>query len=375
MPRVSVLMPVFNGGRFLAAAVGSILSQSYDDFELIAIDDGSSDQSACVLLGCARSDRRIRVVTHANVGIVASLNAALELAVGEYVARMDADDVALPSRFARQVAFLDNHPEVAVVGSAITLIDQEGSAIRDVAYPLAPAEIFEFLIQVGCALAHPAVMMRRAAVVGVGGYRGAYQHAEDYDLWLRISETRALANLPDRLLYYRQHPDKSSVRHAAEQMLATKVARLAAQARRTGNADPTQGLARLTLSDLNRFPLEPSEKAGAALDIAEATLANGTAASTAPVLAEVYLFLRRLDIPADMPLRAVRTMLSATLYFLRAGRFWLALKFLVHAGSVRQGADIARVSLAGLERGTYSACRRIRRMWIAGLASVFRSAR
>jgi hypothetical protein len=211
-------------------------------------------------------------------------------------------------------------------------------------------------------------MMRRAAVVGVGGYRGAYQHAEDYDLWLRISETQALANLPDRLLYYRQHPGKGSVRHAAEQMLATKVTRLAAQARRAGIADPTQGLARLTLSDLNRFSLEPSEKAGMALDIAEATLANGTAASAPPVLAEVYLFLRQLDIRADMPLRAVRTMLSATLYFLSAGRFWLALKFLVHAGSVRQGADIARVSLAGLEHRTYSAWRHIRKMWLAGLA-------
>lgn len=368
MPRVSVLMPVFNGGRFLAAAVESILNQSYDDFELIAIDDGSNDQSAAVLLRVAQSDCRIRVVTQANVGIVASLNTGLELAVGEYVARMDADDVALPFRFTRQVAFLDNHPGVAVVGSAVTLIDQEGNAIRDVAYPLAPLEVFEFLIKLGCALAHPAVMMRRAAVVGIGGYRDAYQHAEDYDLWLRVSETMALANLPDRLLYYRQHPDKSSLRHAARQMLATKVARLAAQARRAGIADPTHGLAQLTLSDLNRFSLEPSEKAEMALDIAEAMLANGTAASTPRVLAEVYLFLRQLDIRADMPLRAVRTMLSATLYFLRAGRFWLALKFLVHAGSVRQAADIARVSLAGLAHRMYSGCRHIRRTWLAGSA-------
>ena len=155
LPRISVVMPVFNGGSYLAAAVESILKQSFNDFELIVIDDGSTDKTACVLAGFARSDGRIRVIGQANTGVVASLNRALDLARGEYVARMDADDVSLPSRFELQVAFLDTHPEVAVVGSAITLIDEEGSAIRDVDYPLAPMEVFEFLIQVGCALAIP----------------------------------------------------------------------------------------------------------------------------------------------------------------------------------------------------------------------------
>src|ERR1700722_2036753 len=120
-PRLSVLMPVFNGGRFLAAAVESILKQSLRDFELIAIDDGSTDQSASLLSQLAGSDDRIRVIRQANAGIVTALNRALELARGEYIARMDADDAALPSRLARQAAFLDGHPDVAVVGSAITL--------------------------------------------------------------------------------------------------------------------------------------------------------------------------------------------------------------------------------------------------------------
>src|ERR1700716_545696 len=125
-------MPVFNGGSYLAAAVESVLKQSFGDFELLAIDDGSTDQSVSVLSGFARSDGRIRLITQANAGIVASLNRALGLARGEYVARMDADDVALPSRLAMQVAFLDGHPDVAVVGSAIRLIDADGNAIRDV---------------------------------------------------------------------------------------------------------------------------------------------------------------------------------------------------------------------------------------------------
>src|SRR5207245_1926293 len=161
--------------------------QSFNDFELIAIDDGSTDQSAALLADFARSDRRIRLISRANTGIVTSLNQSLDLASGEYVARMDADDIALLSRLARQVAFLDAHPDVAVLGSAITLIDEDGGTIRDVAYPLTPPEVSRFLIEVGCALAHPAVMMRRADVAAVGGYRAAYRHAEDYDLWLRIS--------------------------------------------------------------------------------------------------------------------------------------------------------------------------------------------
>jgi hypothetical protein len=357
VPRISVLMPVFNGGRFLGPAVRSILEQTFSDFELIAIDDGSTDQSALLLADFARSDRRIRLITQANAGIVASLNRALELAGGEYIARMDADDVALPSRFARQAAFLDTRPDVAVLGSAVTLIDEEGRATRDVDYPLTPPEVSGFLIEVGCALAHPAVMMRRADIVVVGGYRAAYRHAEDYDLWLRISESRAIANLPDRLLHYRQHPSKASARHAAAQMLATKVAQLAAQARRAGNTDPTQGLQQLTLFDLDRFPLEPSEKATVALDIADATLAIGADASTAAMLDEVNLFVRQPDIRLETTSRAVRTMLIATLYFARAGRFWLALKSLAHAGMIRPGArsDIARMAIASFERRVSSA--------------------
>jgi hypothetical protein len=266
-PRVSVVMPVFNGGSFLVAAVESVLRQRFHDFELIAINDGSTDQSAFLLSGLARSDGRIRLLSQANAGIVATLNRALELARGEYIARMDADDVALPSRFTQQVAFLDSHPDVAVVGSAITLIDEEGKMIRDVDYPLAPAEVAKFLIQVGCALAHPAVMMRRSDVAGAGGYRSAYRHAEDYDLWLRISETRALANLPDRLLLYRQHPSKASARYAAEQMLATHMARLCAKARRSGQSDPLEGRSSLSLDDLDRFNLGVGERESIMRDV------------------------------------------------------------------------------------------------------------
>jgi glycosyltransferase involved in cell wall biosynthesis len=259
-PRVSVILPVFNGGRFLAAAVESILKQSFSDFELIAIDDGSTDDSAVLLSSFARSDTRVRVITQANMGIVKSLNRALELARGEYIARMDADDEALPSRFSLQVAFLDTHPEIAVLGSAITLIDAAGAVMREIDYPLTPTEVDRFLMKAGSAFAHPAVMARRDAIQTVGGYRELLQHAEDYDLWLRMAERYSLANLPDRLLRYRHHDTKGSRRHATAQRLATHVARLCAAARRSGRPDPLEGCANLSLDDLDRFGLAADKR-------------------------------------------------------------------------------------------------------------------
>jgi hypothetical protein len=194
---------------------------------------------------------------------------------------MDADDVALPSRFAAQVSYLRAHPDIAVVGSMITLIDAAGATIRDIDYPKAPADVERFLVEIGCALAHPAVMARRDAMLSVGGYRDLFQHAEDYDLWLRMAERYALANLSERLLLYRQHDTKGSFRHATAQRLATHVARLCAKVRRAGQPDPLAGqlaLLALSLADLDRFALGAEERAAILRDVESAT------ASPAPVL-------------------------------------------------------------------------------------------
>jgi glycosyltransferase involved in cell wall biosynthesis len=240
-PQVSVALPVFNGGAFLVPALDSILGQTFADFELIAIDDGSTDNSPALLDAYAARDSRVRVIHQANAGVVASLNRGIELARGRYIARMDADDVAHPERFARQVNFLDVNPRVAAVGSAITLIDERGERIREVDYPETPKDVATFLKR-GCALAHPSVMMRRDAVAAMGGYRPAFQHAEDYDLWLRLAERHDLANLPERLLLYRQHQTKVSARNRAQQMLSTRMAQLASVQRRSGEDDPGSGL-------------------------------------------------------------------------------------------------------------------------------------
>jgi Glycosyl transferase family 2 len=328
--RISVVLPVHDADAFLADAVMSVLAQTLRDFELIAIDDGSVDASAKILDQLAQQDGRIIVVHQANGGIVAALNRGLALAGGEFVARMDADDVACPERFARQTAFLDAHPDVAVVGSAVTLIDAHGKAIRDVRYPETPQAVAEFL-RSGSALAHPAVMMRRDAVIAAGGYRAAFEYAEDYDLWLRMEERYALANLPDRLLYYRQHAAKLSVGYAAEQRLATRIAQFAARCRRAGKPDPTEGLTALSREDIDRFDLSPQERSTVTLDLADALLAADASMNSPVAIDRAIDILDSADLTVAPRVRLIRTMMAIGYAFARRGRPILAAKWLARA--------------------------------------------
>src|SRR5262249_27119702 len=156
-PPVSVILPVYNGEAYLALAVDSVLCQSFRDFELIGIEGGSSDNSRAILTAFAERDARVRVVGQTEKGLVGALNQGIRLAAGEFLARMDADDLAHPDRFAMQLAFLRDNPGIAVVGSAMTLIDEHGRRVRDIDYPQQPSEVARSLGR-GSALAHPAVM-------------------------------------------------------------------------------------------------------------------------------------------------------------------------------------------------------------------------
>jgi len=335
-PRVSVVVPVYNAEAFLAAAINSILTQTFRDFELIAIDDGATDASTDILDRLAQQDDRMIVVHQANGGIVAALNRGLALARGELVARMDADDVACPERLALQTAFLDAHPDVAVVGSAITLIDAQGGTIRDVHYPENPLAAAAFLAT-GSPLAHPAAMMRRAAVLAVGAYRPAFEYAEDYDLWLRMAERHSLANLPDRLLLYRQHAAKLSFFRAVEQALATGLARVAASRRRAAQPDPTAGLSALSLADLDRLGLSPQEKAAVVLDIVDACLAVDFWRGDSRHLDRVIELLRGLDADAAPRARLVRARLMVGRQLAQHGRLVASAAWIVHAVAGRAG--------------------------------------
>ncbi len=205
-PLISVLMPVYNCQRYLRAALKSVLVQSYRKFEVIIVDDGSTDGTADILRQSAAADDRVRVISRSNMGIVSALNEGLEHARGDLIARMDGDDVALPMRFARQVEYLRLHPECVAVGSCVMLIDSEGEPIRTMCEQQTHEEIdAAHLAGESHAISHPAVMMRTDAVRSVGGYRSAYETAEDVDLFLRLAERGRVANLPEVLLMYRVH--------------------------------------------------------------------------------------------------------------------------------------------------------------------------
>jgi glycosyltransferase involved in cell wall biosynthesis len=208
-------MPVYNSQRYLRAAVESVLAQTFGDFELLCVDDGSTDESLAILRGYESKDDRVRIISRANTGIVGALNDGLAAARGEFIARMDADDLSLPERFEKQVAFLRSHPDHVLVGSQVLLIDPDGAALcpkRDTEYT--HDRIDWAHLHHRWPVVHPSVTMRRAAVSAVGGYRNKYQWLEDLDLFLRLAEVGKLASLPDVLLHYRLHA--GSVCHTRE---------------------------------------------------------------------------------------------------------------------------------------------------------------
>ncbi|MCZ6493161.1 MAG: glycosyltransferase [Planctomycetota bacterium] len=203
---ISVVMPVYNSSKYLVDAVRSIQSQTLTDWELIAVDDGSTDDSPTILQGLAAADHRVRPILESHVGLTSSLNHAIELARGTYIARMDSDDVSLPMRFEQQVAFLESHPDVVAVGSKILQITPDGIEVGE-SFDLTSHEAIDafHFSQRGSAIAHPTVLIRKAAFQDVGGYRPQFETAEDLDLWLRLAERGKLANLPQVLLKYRLH--------------------------------------------------------------------------------------------------------------------------------------------------------------------------
>jgi glycosyltransferase involved in cell wall biosynthesis len=215
-------MPVYNANRYVAEAIESVLSQTFDDFELIIVDDGSTDRSLRILRRFERQDRRVRLVSRPHTGYVVALNEMIALARGELLARLDADDVALPERFAIQFAYLRDHPEIICVGSQAHIIDEFGRILHNNHPGMSHEEIHEIALEGRCPLAHSSIMMRRESVVAVGGYRVEMQPAEDLDLWLRLAERGRMANLPDILIKYRIHSDSVSEKYQQTQLYRSK---------------------------------------------------------------------------------------------------------------------------------------------------------
>ncbi len=204
-PAVSVLIPVYNGGKFFRAAVESVLAQTFRDFECLILDDGSTDESGKIADELARRDPRVRVIHRENRGLVATLNELADAARGELLARMDADDLCLPTRFEQQVAFFEQHPEAVCAGCGYWMIDEADRTIAHIRVPTDDATIQQNLLRGHSPISHPTAMIRASALRRLGGYRKAFYPAEDYDLWLRLGELGALANLGEPLIRYRVH--------------------------------------------------------------------------------------------------------------------------------------------------------------------------
>ncbi len=207
-PRVTVVMPVYNAAPFVAAAVASVLAQSFTAFELLVLDDGSTDGSLRVLEGIR--DPRLRLVRRPHQGVVATMQAALELARADIVARADADDVCRPERLGRQVALLDARPEVAVCGAAL----RRGGQV--LAYPADAARI-RWTALYRNPFGNPTLAFRRRAALAAGGYPAEHALLDDYPFVSRLIARHEGANLPEVLVEQRVHPESLSARHAAAQ--------------------------------------------------------------------------------------------------------------------------------------------------------------
>lgn len=235
MPSVSIVMPVYNGGAYIGGAIDSVLSQAFDDFELVVIDDGSTDDSRAVAGGFG--DPRVRVLTNAtNRGLAFSRNRGIRESVGRYVAMLDADDLMLPNRLLRQVEYLERHPRCGLVGGGVRVIDEAGTVNRTIMWEIPSEEIPATLLFWNC-FAQSATMIRRSAIPEEA-FREGYPPAEDYDLWIRIADRWETALLPEALACYRLHGGNTTISQAGNLRASVE---------------------RIVTDQLGRLGIEPSE--------------------------------------------------------------------------------------------------------------------
>jgi glycosyltransferase involved in cell wall biosynthesis len=287
-PLISVLMPAYNCEAYVLEAVSSILSQSFADFELLVIDDGSTDSTRKLLDSV--HDPRLRLVSNErNIGLIGTLNRGLDLALGRYIARMDADDVSAPERLEKQVLYLEEHPDVHVLGSMVNLINEQGMVFGAISgYPTGSEEIHRYLLR-ECCLIHPSVIFRKDTVEAAGGYSADARHAEDYDLWLRLSDHHKIANLPDKLVSYRMHRNQVSIRNLPTQHQVAQRCRRAALKRRAALGEDVSEIEHVVNANL-----------WARLTAAECTLGNDYHS-----WARIYRWMKHPDMALRLAIKAV----------------------------------------------------------------------
>lgn len=249
-PLVSVIMSVYNGEPFLHKSIDSILDQTFTNFELIIIDDASTDCTPAILDNC-NDTRMVRLTNSQNVGLTRSLNRGLAIAKGDFIARHDADDISYPDRFQHQVAMMLEQPSLAVVGTSYHYIDRHGKILRTVILEAEDSKIRKLLPHQNL-FCHGSVMLRRDVLEKVGGYHEGFPVTQDYDLWLRLSEHCQLANLASPLYQFRFDGETISRKKANLQLAYDRLARELAIQRRTFGVEDE-----IPDDVLNTFPVEP----------------------------------------------------------------------------------------------------------------------
>jgi len=219
-PKISVIMPVYNAEKYLRVAIESILDQTFADFEFIIVYDPSFDNSLNIIN--SYSDARIRVIENKKrIGLVKSLNKAIKEAHGEYIARQDADDISLPNRLELQLEFLEKHPEVALLGTGIYVINEKGELIeKRIMHPNPKTSLLK-----GNRFIHGSVMFRKSVIDELGAYNELFKNSEDYELWLRISQKYDVNNLILPLYKLRTHGSSISSSKIEEQQMYAVLAR------------------------------------------------------------------------------------------------------------------------------------------------------
>lgn len=234
-PFVSVLLAVYNGERFLRCALDSIFGQTFSDFELVVVDDASTDRTPSILSDYT-DPRLVRVANSENVGQTRSLNRGLRIARGEQIARHDADDVSHPDRLRLQVKAMRAHPNLALLGTAYERIDRGGRVLEKVSPPTSNEDL-QIRLEEGNIFCHGSVMMRRDLVEKVGGYNEYFSVTQDYDLWLRLAEHGELANLPQALYQFRFDGASVSRQKRSLQLAYRRFAWELARRRRAGQPE------------------------------------------------------------------------------------------------------------------------------------------
>lgn len=226
MPRLSVVMSVYNGEPFVADAIECILAQTYRDFEFILINDGSKDGSLAIMQDYAARDPRIRIIDQENTGLTIALRRGVDAATGDYIARMDVDDVSLPHRFEKQMALIDANPDLVAVTSDVEHFLDDGTIDATAKFHRDPRLLPLLLCFTNVIGGHGQMIYSREAYHKAGGYDPDYNYAEDYDLWTRLADVGPFATVPETLYRYRKgHDSVSSLNNTKQVNVSRRIGR------------------------------------------------------------------------------------------------------------------------------------------------------